>query len=75
MRDVLRRLFRSAATGPRPCGVAICMTALLLFSSNHVDAQVTTATIVGLVRDNSAAVIPGANVVAMNEGTGVSARA
>ncbi len=72
MRDVLRRLFRSAATGPKPCGVAICMTALLLFSSNHVDAQVTTATIVGLVRDTSAAVIPGANVVATNEGTGVT---
>jgi hypothetical protein len=72
MRDVLRRLFRSAATGPTPCGVAIGMTALLLFSSNHVDAQVTTATLVGLVRDNSAAVIPGANVVATNEGTGVT---
>jgi hypothetical protein len=72
MRDVLRRVFRSAATGPKPCGVAICMTTLLLFSSNHVDAQVTTATLVGLVRDNSAAVIPGANVVATNEGTGVT---
>ena len=72
MRDVLRRLFRSAVTGPKPCGVAICMTALSLFCSNHVDAQVTTATLVGLVRDNSAAVIPGANVLATNEGTGVT---
>src|SRR5262245_28579319 len=71
MRDVLRRLFPSA-TGRKPCGVAICMTALSLFLSNHVDAQVTTATLVGLVRDNSAAVIPGANVVATNEGTGVA---
>ena len=71
MRDVLRRLFRSAATGPKPCGVAICMTALSLFGSNHVDAQVTTATLVGLVRDN-AAVIPGANVLATNAGTGVT---
>src|SRR5262245_60721492 len=72
MHDVLRRLFRSAATGPNPCGVAICMTALFLCSSNHVDAQVTTATLVGLVRDNSAAVIPGANLVVTNEGTGVT---
>ena len=71
MRDVLRRL-RSPATGPKPCGVAICMTALSLPYSNHVDAQVTTATLVGLVRDNSAAVIPGANVLATNEGTGVT---
>jgi hypothetical protein len=60
MRDVFRRLFRSAAT------------ALLLFSSSYVDAQVTTATLVGLVRDNSAAVIPGASVLATHEGTGVS---
>jgi Carboxypeptidase regulatory-like domain/TonB dependent receptor-like, beta-barrel/TonB-dependent Receptor Plug Domain len=72
MRDVLSRFFRSAATGPKRCGVAICMTALSLFSANHVDAQVTTATLVGLVRDNSAAIIPGANVVATNEGTGVT---
>jgi len=72
MRDVLRRLFRSAATGAKPWAIAICMTALLLFSSNHVDAQVTTATLVGLVRDNSAAVIPGASVLATHEGTGVS---
>jgi Carboxypeptidase regulatory-like domain/TonB dependent receptor/TonB-dependent Receptor Plug Domain len=72
MRGFLRRLFRSAVTGAKPCAIAICMTALFLFSSNHVDAQVTTATLVGLVRDNSAAVIPGANVLATNEGTGVT---
>ena len=35
-------------------------------------SQVTTATLVGLVRDSSAAVIPGATVVATHEGTGVS---
>jgi outer membrane receptor protein involved in Fe transport len=72
MRDVLRRLFRSVATRAKPWAIAICMTALLLFASNHVDAQVTTATLVGLVRDNSAAVIPGASVLATHEGTGVS---
>ena len=45
---------------------AFCLVA------TNLDAQVTTATLVGLVRDNSAAVIPGANVVATNEGTGVA---
>jgi len=72
MRDVLRRLFRSVATVAKLRAIAICMTALSLPYSNHVDAQVTTATLVGLVRDNSAAVIPGASVLATHEGTGVS---
>ena len=72
MRDVFRRLFRSAAIGLKPCAIAIWVTALLLFSPSYVDAQVTTATLIGLVRDNSAAVIPGASVVATHEGTGVS---
>ena len=35
-------------------------------------AQVTTSTLVGLVRDSSNSVIPGATVVATHEGTGVS---
>src|ERR1041385_2882856 len=35
-------------------------------------AQVTTSTLVGLVRDSSSAVISGATVVATHEGTGVS---
>jgi hypothetical protein len=35
-------------------------------------AQVTTSTLVGLVRDAQNAVIPGATVVATHEGTGVS---
>ena len=48
-------------------------TALLLsIPLAHVYGQVTTATLVGLVRDSSAAVIPGATVVATHEGTGVS---
>src|SRR4029453_8072902 len=46
--------------------------AAFCFSATSLDAQVTTATLVGLVRDNSAAVLPGANVVATNEGTGVA---
>lgn len=46
--------------------------ALFLFSPSRVDAQVTTATLVGLVRDTSASVIPGATVVATHEGTGIA---
>jgi Carboxypeptidase regulatory-like domain/TonB dependent receptor/TonB-dependent Receptor Plug Domain len=72
MRDVFRRRFRSAAIGLKPRAIATWLTALLLFSSNYVAAQVTTATLIGLVRDNSTAVIPGASVLATHEGTGVS---
>jgi Carboxypeptidase regulatory-like domain/TonB-dependent Receptor Plug Domain/TonB dependent receptor len=50
----------------------LAFTALLLLVSVSAHAQVTTATLVGLVRDNSAAVIPGANVLATHEGTGVA---
>ncbi len=41
------------------------------FPSRHI-AQVTTSTLVGLVRDAQNAVIPGATVIATHEGTGVS---
>ena len=44
----------------------------LMYVASQVEAQVTTATLVGLVRDTSGAVIPGATVVATNEGTGVA---
>ena len=46
--------------------------ALLLLLSVPAAAQVTTSTLVGLVRDTSDSVIPGASVVATHEGTGVS---
>jgi hypothetical protein len=46
--------------------------ALLVCVSVSASAQVTTSTLVGLVRDTSNAVIPGATVVATHEGTGVS---
>ena len=42
-----------------------------LLSADVLEAQVTTATLVGLVRDSSAAIVPGASVVATHEGTGV----
>jgi hypothetical protein len=46
--------------------------AILLLVSIAAHAQVTTSTLVGLVRDASNAVIPGATVVATHEGTGVA---
>src|SRR5262245_59143905 len=44
----------------------------LLALASPVEAQVTTSTLVGELRDSSGAVIPGATVVARHEGTGVS---
>src|SRR5688572_33221282 len=38
-------------------------------------AQVTTATLLGAVRDTSGAVIPGATVIAAHQGTGVTREA
>ena len=46
--------------------------AILFCITVSVAAQVTTSTLVGLVRDAQNAVIPGATVVATHEGTGVS---
>jgi len=53
-------------------GLLVFTAACFLCSATRLHAQVTTATLVGLVRDNSAAVIPGASVVATHEGTGVA---
>ena len=58
MRHIMRLLLLSTA-------------ALLLFTI-RLEAQVTTSTLVGLVRDASGAVIPGVTVVATHEGTSVS---
>src|SRR5205809_4099333 len=54
----------------------LCIFVLaLLMTASPLDAQVTTATLVGQLRDSSAAVIPGATVVATHEGTGVAREA
>jgi len=47
------------------------VAALLLMPALRLDAQVTTAILVGIVRDISEASLPGATVVAIHEGTGV----
>jgi carboxypeptidase family protein/TonB-dependent receptor-like protein len=49
--------------------------ALLCAATATSFAQVTTGTLVGLLRDTSSAVVPGATVVATHEGTGVSRQA
>ncbi len=62
MRFLQRTLFLLTAT-------------LLLWPAGLVNAQVTTATLIGVVRDSSASIIPGASVVATHEGTGVTREA
>ena len=54
-----------------PHFVCVCTIVFTLLSVSRLHAQVTTATLVGQVRDTSAAVIPGAAVVATHEGTGI----
>lgn len=49
--------------------------AIIVLAAGPLHAQVTTATLVGLVRDSSGAVVPGASVVASHQGTGVSREA
>ena len=54
-----------------PLILACASLSLVLFASAS-SAQVTTATLVGQLRDTTGAVIPGATVVATHEGTGVA---
>ena len=51
--------------------VSLLAAFFVLVPQERVDAQVTTATFLGLVHDSSGAVVPGATVVATNRGTGV----
>jgi hypothetical protein len=51
--------------------IFVC-TASLLIPSLRLDAQVTTATLYGVVRDSTGAVAPAANVTATNQGTGLT---
>jgi hypothetical protein len=55
--------------------VLFFITSALLLPALPLSAQVTTATLVGQLRDSSGGVIPGATVVATHEGTGVSREA
>ena len=51
--------------------VLITLVAFVLVFASVLHAQVTTATLVGLVHDSSGGAVPGATVVATHQGTGV----
>jgi hypothetical protein len=55
--------------------VHVLVASALLMPTSPLHAQVTTATLVGLLHDSSGAVIPGATVVATHEGTGIAREA
>jgi hypothetical protein len=59
------------ASGFRRPAIILFMAALLLCSS-HARAQVTTATLYGVVHDTSGAILPGVNVVVTHEGTNLT---
>src|SRR5262245_53253618 len=59
----------------RPISSLLFVLASTIVAAGRLSAQVTTATLVGQLRDSSAAVLPGAIVVATNEGTGVAREA
>src|SRR5262245_18892109 len=48
------------------------LAAVLIFQAGPVSAQVTTATIMGTVKDDSGAVLPGVSVVIKDTDTGIS---
>src|SRR5665213_1593302 len=50
----------------------VCLGLVLLWSLPKVYAQVSSAQVTGLVTDTSGAVLPGASVLIVNQGTGAS---
>ena len=52
--------------------ITVFALAVAIGSPAGLSAQVTTATLIGLVRDSTGDIVPGATVVATNEGTGVA---
>src|SRR5207247_1127364 len=50
----------------------LALGSLLLLSSATASAQVTTADLVGTIKDSSGAVVPGVTIALTNEATGVS---
>lgn len=59
----------------RPIALVVLITAAaVLASGTRLNAQVTTATLFGTVRDTTGAIVPGATISAINEGTGLTRR-
>ena len=58
------------------CNINLCVAVLVAAASlipcTAADAQVTTATIYGMVRDSTGSVLPGVNVTVRNQGTNLS---
>ena len=57
------------ATLPRVLAVGLLTAATFVLSSVNAPAQVTTATLYGVVQDSSGAILPGVNVVVTHQGT------
>src|SRR6266850_758042 len=66
------RLLKEMSMRNVPRILALLIAAAILVPWTGVYAQVTTATLYGIVRDSSGAVLPGASVSATNEGTNLS---
>jgi len=58
----------------KPCGLKASLIALglLLCVASTLQAQINSATLVGTITDSSGAVVPGAEVILKNLGTGIS---
>ena len=56
----------------RPIALLLAVGALLLLTPAAARAQVTTADLVGTIKDSTGGVLPGVTVVLTNEATGVS---
>ena len=59
-------------TTPRVLAVGLVIAATLVLSSGNPRAQVTTATLYGVVQDSSGAILPGVNVVITHQGTNLT---
>ena len=56
-------------TSPRLLAIGLVLLVTLLLPVGHARAQVTTATLYGVVHDSSGAVLPGVSVMVTHEGT------
>ena len=59
-------------TSLRVLAIALVVAATLVLSSEAIRAQVTTATLYGVVQDSSGAILPGVNVVVTHQGTNLT---
>src|SRR3954471_9767847 len=59
-------------TAPRVFAIVLVITAMIGLSSSSLRAQVTTATLYGVVQDTSGAILPGVNVTVTHQGTNLT---